>query len=378
MLRSQGMKQTTETRNYLTECKESGASGDGEPKSEAEDTTRDSGAGAAMALLAAHLQAWFTGRRWRAAAIVILLALAGTMFVLISSSGPRRALTSSTSVPGRGGPAPRDELAPYISETAKRLHDTAQVAGSPTADKPRESVGGSNQAAGIAVAQPGQPVILRTADVLLRTPKLDRARTELDAIVRRHHGYIGNLAVGGPESAHSLSALLRVPSGELDAVMSELRRIGVVEQESQASSDVTSQYVDLVARISNSHVTEQRLIEVLRERTGRVADVLEVEREIARVREQIERMEAERKNLDSQAQFSSIRLTITEEYTANLVVAPPSAGTRLWNQLVLGWQRAVDNALDLAGAVLGYGPTVLLWTLILFLPAHFAWRRLRA
>ena len=60
---------------------------------------------------------------------------------------------------------------------------------------------------------------------------------------------------------------------------------------------MTTQTTDLDARLSNAGETEKRLVAVLQQRTGKVADVLEVEREIARVREQIERMTSERVRL---------------------------------------------------------------------------------
>lgn len=229
-----------------------------------------------------------------------------------------------------------------------------------------------------AVSQPNGPMVIRTASLMLVTKEFDKVRAQLEQTVARHHGYVANLTTGRAGDGQSLTATLRMPASELDVALAELKKLGRVEKESQSGSEVTAQYVDLVARLSNARVTEQRLIQVLRERTGRVADILEVEREIARVREQIERMEAERKSLENQVAFGTVQVAITEEYRAELQMAPPSTATRLWNEFVEGWRGLADTALDLTGGILRYGPTVVFWLLILFLPARLVWRRIRA
>ncbi len=141
--------------------------------------------------------------------------------------------------------------------------------------------------------------------------------------------------------------------------------------------EVTQQYVDLVARLKNARVTEQRLAQILAQRTGKVADVLEVEREIARVRGEIERMDAQRKTLENQVAFASVRFELREEYQAQLNVTPPSTATRLRNAAVEGYKSATENAIGLAEFLLNAGPTLLLWGLIFYWPARLLWRRFR-
>lgn len=223
------------------------------------------------------------------------------------------------------------------------------------------------------------PMVVRTAALSLVTKQFDAARAAVERIVREHRGYIAQLTVSGqPGSARALTATLRVPSDQLDAALAELKRLGRVTQESQNGEEVTEQYVDLVARLSNARSTEQRLIGVLRERTGKVADILAVEQEIARVRGEIERMTAERKNLENRVSFATTQLQVSEEYKAELDPTPPSTGTLLHNAMVDGYRSLVRSILDLTLALLQYGPTVLLWSASLFWPARLLWRRLRA
>jgi len=219
-----------------------------------------------------------------------------------------------------------------------------------------------------ATRQPG-PMIVRTASLAVLTKEFDAARAALENLVKAHQGYFGQLNVAAPAGAgRSLTATVRVPAAQLDGVLVELRKLGRVEQENQSADDVTRQYVDLTARLANARETEKRLVEILRERTGKVADVLSVEREIARTRQQIEQMDAERKTLDSQVQYASIDLRITEEYKQSLETPAPSLGTRLNNAAVSGLRDAADLVVGLVLWLLGTVPSLLVLAAILAWP----------
>jgi len=222
-------------------------------------------------------------------------------------------------------------------------------------------------------------MIVRTASLTLVTKEFEKTRTAVETIVTQHHGYVAQLTASAQTGAgRALTATLRVPFDQLDSVLAELKKLGRVEQESQGGQEVTQQYVDLNARLKNARTTEQRLIDVLRERTGKVKDILAVEEEIARVRGEIEQMEAESKSLEHQVRYATLQLKLSEDYKAEIEVAPPSTGTRLQNSLVDGYRSAVDSALGVVQVFLSYGPALLLWFLLLFWPARMAWRRLRA
>lgn len=222
------------------------------------------------------------------------------------------------------------------------------------------------------------PMIVRTASLKLLTKDFDKTRAALEEVVRGHHGYSAQLTVSSESgSAHTLSATFRVPADQLDATIAEIKQLAHVEQESQGGEEVTEQYVDLAARLSNARRTEQTLLDVLEKRTGKLSDVLEVEEELARVREQIERMQAELKNLQNRVSFSTLQVELREEYKAHLEITP-SIGGRLWNALVEGFRAAADSVVDLALLLLNVGPFLLLWSLILFWPVRYVWRRLRA
>jgi hypothetical protein len=222
------------------------------------------------------------------------------------------------------------------------------------------------------------PMIVRTASLTLLTRDFDKTRATLEEVVRRHRGYSAQLTAGSESgSARTLSATFRVPADQLDAAIAEIKQLAHVQQESQGGEEVSEQYVDLTARLSNARRTEQTLLEILAKRTGELSDVLAVEQELARVREQIERMEAELKNLQNRVSFSTLQVELREEYKAQLEITRSISG-RLWNALVEGVRAAADSLVELALFLLNVGPFLLLWALILFWPARYVWRRVRA
>jgi hypothetical protein len=226
-------------------------------------------------------------------------------------------------------------------------------------------------------ASANAPMIIRTADLGVVVKEFERARSSVDEILRRHHGHVGELSVSNPTgAARSLSGTLRIPSNQLDAALSDLKALGRVDKESQGGEEVTQQYIDLEARLANAKHTEQRLIEIQATRTGKLSDVLAVEMQIGRVRGEIERMEAERKNMKNQVDFATLNLTVVEDYKADLKVGPPSTGTQFRNAAVDGLESVTHGIISLLLWLLSVGPTLLLWAAILFFPVRMAWRKI--
>ena len=225
--------------------------------------------------------------------------------------------------------------------------------------------------------QPG-PMIARTVSLSILVRDFDADRKSLDSILLRYNGYAANLTVSTPEgAARSLQASLRIPAPQLAPALAELKSLGHVENENQNGEEVTQQHADLLARLKNSRETEQRLQAILTQRTGKISDVLEVEQEIARVRGEIEQMEAEQKNLEHRVDFATIDLKLAEEYKAKLESTAPSFSTEFHNALVNGYRNVADTFVALLLFFAEYGPILLFWALVLLVPAWLVWRRWR-
>jgi hypothetical protein len=222
------------------------------------------------------------------------------------------------------------------------------------------------------------PMIARTVSLGIITKDFDSSRGSLDAILVRRNGYAASLSVATPQdAARSLQASLRIPASQLAMAILELRALGRVENESQNGDEVTQQHADLVARLKNSRETEQRLQAILTQRTGKISDVLEVEQEIARVRGEIEQMEAEQKNLEHRVDFATVNLQLSEEYKAKLDSPAPAISTLIHNAAVNGYRNVADTLLSIVLFFAEYGPVLCFWLIVFFIPGWLVWRRWR-
>lgn len=222
------------------------------------------------------------------------------------------------------------------------------------------------------------PMIARSVSLSIVVKDFAASRSALDSILARHHGYSAQLSVSTPQNApRGLQASLRIPAPELTLAVADLKTLGRVENESQSGEEVTQQHTDLVARLKNSRETEQRFRTILEKRPGNVAEVLQVEEGIARVRGDIERMEAEQKALEHRVDFTTVELQLTEEYKAQLNPPAPSVSTRMHNAFVAGYRNASETVLGIVLFFAEYGPALFLWLVIVVLPVFLVWRRYR-
>jgi hypothetical protein len=318
---------------------------------------------------------------WRRPALVWQFAggaalVSVVVFLAVGTGARKRPMLSAFSAEPQASVAEALEAPPpQPTPSAPSPLIRGVVAGRPGAgagqSTPRESV-----TVTMAQAPNAKPMIARTARLRITTDDFDAVRPALDRILRDVSGFVGQMDASGSRGvARSLTATLRVPVDRLDAALAALKALGQVDEESQAGEEVTEQIVDLEARLSNARTTEKRLRDLLSNRTGDVADVLSVEREIMRVRGEIERFEAERKNLEGRVTYATVLVQIGEQRKAALDLGPLPVSARFRNALVDGSTDAFESALAAALTALRIAPVLLLWGAVLLWPARVLWRR---
>ena len=107
--------------------------------------------------------------------------------------------------------------------------------------------------------------------------------------------------------------VVKVLPDNLDRFLQKLRGIGELKNQALTTEDVTKAYFDTESRLKNARSMEQRLIEILKTKSNDVADLLEVEKELGRVREEIETMQGELKFMDSQVKFATVTIQLSEK-----------------------------------------------------------------
>jgi hypothetical protein len=221
-------------------------------------------------------------------------------------------------------------------------------------------------------------MIVRNARLSIIATDYDDARAELDRILKKSGGFVGSIVAqqGTGSSARRLEATLRVPTLKLDETIAALRALGQVISEGQDGEDVTQQSADLDVRLENARVSEKRLRNILAQRAGKLSDVLDVEREIARVRGEIEQMESERRSLDRRVTYAAVALSLSEDRKSEVDLGPVPVSRRFRNAFVEGSSNAIATAVDVSVLLVQIAPTLLLWGVVLTPIALFVRRRL--
>jgi hypothetical protein len=156
--------------------------------------------------------------------------------------------------------------------------------------------------------------LIRNATVELEIVSFDAAVPKITAFASEEHGYIAT--TDSEKQANGKlrgQVVVKVLPENLDRFLQKIRSLGELKNQTLGTEDVTKAYFDTDARLKNAHVMEQRLIDMLKTKTGKVSDLLQVEKELGRVREEIEKMQGELKYWDSQVQFATVTISLAEK-----------------------------------------------------------------
>lgn len=156
--------------------------------------------------------------------------------------------------------------------------------------------------------------LIRNANVELEIVSFDDAAQKITAFATEERGYVAT--VNSQKQANGKlrgQVIVKVLPGNLDRFLQKIRGLGQLKNQTLGTEDVTKAYFDTDSRLKNARVMEQRLIDMLKTKTGKVSDLLQVEKELGRVREDIEKMQGELKYWDSQVQFATVTISLAEK-----------------------------------------------------------------
>jgi len=156
-------------------------------------------------------------------------------------------------------------------------------------------------------------MIIRAGQANIEVDSLEPAVALVRTLARQLGGYIANTAMQtGRGQVRSATLEVKVPANRFDEGLSGLAPIGKLESVNISAEDVGEEFTDATARMANARRLETRLIELIATRTGKLKDVLDVEQELARVREEIERHEGRLRYLQAHAALSTLTICVHE------------------------------------------------------------------
>ncbi len=194
-------------------------------------------------------------------------------------------------------------------------------------------------------------MVIKKGSLSLRVSDYQIAFEQVKAIVGQEKGFIVSTEVNQAEnSARAATIIIKVPSDRFDTTINKLKMIADhIENETIRGNDVTEEYYDLTARLLNKHKVEQRFQEILKTAKN-TKDILDVEKALGDVREEIEQMEGRKRYLSDQVDLSTLNLNIHEtHYDISL-----SEGTFL-SKISQGFRKGLNGVGDVLGFLINIG-----------------------
>ena len=189
--------------------------------------------------------------------------------------------------------------------------------------------------------------IVSQASLTIEVRNVNAATIQLRGLVESTGGFIEHISTSGGPNPEFGSAVVRVPGERFVETLDRIEGLGRPLEQSLGQRDVTGQAIDLEARLRSERSAEQSLLKLL-DRAASVTDVLTVERELARVRATVERLQGELEYLQRSVALATIAVSFT--LPPGAVPIAPSASMQIEVDDVDG---SVQRVRDLVGGAGG-------------------------
>ncbi|HHW91482.1 MAG TPA: DUF4349 domain-containing protein [Firmicutes bacterium] len=187
--------------------------------------------------------------------------------------------------------------------------------------------------------------IIKRAHLTIVVEDLERDFEQIVTLVEEAGGFVQSSSTWENDRQRSSHLTVRVPVDKFSQLLAQLEDMGRVEGRELEGQDVTTEYVDTEARLRNLERQEERFLEIL-DRADTVEDILNIERELERVRGEIESLTARLKSLDDLTSLSTIDIELKQLKVSAERIAPP------------GWQgifaQAYQAAVSTVNSILNF------------------------
>jgi hypothetical protein len=229
-------------------------------------------------------------------------------------------------------------------------------------------------------------MIIRTANVSMIVANTSQAVEKVSAVAENAGGYVSDSRVWHQGDLLRGTLSIRVPAANLAATLAAIRRLAIrVESESLSSQEVTQEYVDLDSQLRNLRATETELLQlmrVMRERSRRASEVLEMHQQIMSIRGQIEQIEGRLRYLQQMTAMATMHVDLIPDAIAKPVIEPG------WQPLVVvkdagrALVRALQSTVNVAIWIVLYVLPIVLLIGVVLLALHrgitLVWRTRRS
>ncbi len=254
--------------------------------------------------------------------------------VILACSGE-----SAEGVPGNDGDFSVDTIGIEEGFVAPAAAAAVEPAFAPVPVAARAPRVGSN------ALETAQRKVISTASITIELEDVPEATTQVRVIAESLGGFVEQLSSSGGIQRPRATMSIRVPQAQFFTALERIEALGTVQSRDIGSGDVSEQFIDLEARLKTALGEEQSLLSLL-ERVSAVSEVLAIERELFRVRAEIERFQGQLNFLERRVDLSTIVVFLMAPEVK--VGEPPSASLSI----------AVTDVGDTVARVKGFATTL--------------------
>jgi len=201
-------------------------------------------------------------------------------------------------------------------------------------------------------------MIIRSGILSIITKDVRKSVEDVSTYIATVGGYVVNSSIEGTADAPSATIEVRVPVDKFSQAIDSIKKTGIrVTDESTSGEDVTEDYTDTQSRIKNLQASEAQFQEIMKQAI-KVSDVLEVQRQLERVRGEIEVAQGHAQYLEKSAKLS----TITAYFAIDEGELPVIDPINEWNPLTI-----IKSAFRAFVSIAQGIGTLIIW-LIVFVP----------
>jgi Domain of unknown function (DUF4349) len=181
-----------------------------------------------------------------------------------------------------------------------------------------------------------EPKIIKEGNLRFETSDLEPTYQKIIVAAKKQKATIQNDVEGKDYQSVFRNIVVRVPSQNFDAFIKEISNgVTYFDRKEISSKDVTEEYIDIDARLKAKKILEIRYFELLK-KANKVSEMIEIETQLASIREEIDAKEGQLRYMKSRISMSTISIefykTVAEESGAT-----SSFGSKFWNAIVSGF-----------------------------------------
>ncbi len=220
------------------------------------------------------------------------------------------------------------------------------------------------------IQRPGQKIV-KNGVLSLEVENCKSFAAELAALAEQYGGFIENSSEQAGESV-TADFTVRVPAQHFVEMVNRLESLGKVTGRRISGRDVTGEYIDTESRMRNLQKQEERLLSLV-DKAKSLNEVLALENELSRVRGEIEVLQGQLKNLETTAEYSTVRLEVKEIRRPG--IEPPRG---VFGQAGRNLKESMIALVNFLGALVTLAGWVLPWAVLAGIiggAAYYSWRR---